>query len=487
VTTDTASGFREAARHERELSERQRDVLRLMEKGHTNREIADMLGMSVDGAKWNVSEILTKLGLASREEAAEYWRWRHGGVWSRVRGLLALPLVKVAAAGTAAIAAVAIGAAILLPSGGDAPGQVRLRPNQPFVLEARVVKYDRARMANKPMPEAALHQVEEQVHEVEWRHRDSAHTRWDAVHKKSVDNRWESTSFVADGQREWHINDGTATVRPVEPGAERSVFTLTTFGPTHKPDIPSLMAALLSGGASQMHVEIVGLEVLLGRDCVIIEYGTEMTYEWRGNEYLTGLMRMWVDPETMMILRHDVDSGRFLAEVTSLEYGVTLDDAVFAYAPPADFLLQEIAVSPTPVPPSPVEPVIRDAAGLPEGFSLKEETLESLNGQVVYADRYYGTDAYPAGPWIRIRQRIWPGGGVPFSLRAGLSSPGADTDWWQESVVPGEGRSGGWYENGVATVITASGISAEPVVDATSQMRWNYNVELSSRSSGSDP
>jgi hypothetical protein len=48
--------------------------------------------MSLDGAKWNVSEILSKLGLASREEAGEYWRWRHGGVWSRVRALFGTPL-----------------------------------------------------------------------------------------------------------------------------------------------------------------------------------------------------------------------------------------------------------------------------------------------------------------------------------------------------------------------------------------------------------
>ncbi|MGH2609582.1 MAG: LuxR C-terminal-related transcriptional regulator [Tepidiformaceae bacterium] len=456
MVSGTASGFQAAAAHERELNERQRQILRLIEAGHTNREIADLLGMSVDGAKWNVSEILSKLGLASREEAAEYWRWRHAGVWSRVRGLMAAPLVKVAAGTTGAMAVVAIGVAILLPSGDDAPQDVRLTPNQPFVLEAVVKKFDRSRRADAPPDQASAHQVVEDEHEVTWSHRDSAHTRWDTVQTKSFDGRWESTSFVADGQREWTIHPGTAEYRPVEPGAQRAVFTLTTFGPTYQPDIPSLMASLLPRG--QLHVEIVGHEVVLGRETVIIEYGAEMTYSWNGHEYLTGLMRMWVDPETMMILRHDVDSGRFLAEVTSLEYAATLDDQVFAYTPPADYSVVENPLSPTPVPTPLVKAVIRDAAGLPDGFSLKEESTESLNGEVVYSDRYYGTDAYPTGPWIRIRQRIWTGGGVPFSLRAGLNSPGADTDWWKENNgLP----AAGWFADGVAFALTASADARE--------------------------
>ncbi|MEX0782454.1 MAG: LuxR C-terminal-related transcriptional regulator [Dehalococcoidia bacterium] len=468
MVSGTASDFREAATHERELNGRQREILRLVEAGHTNREIADMLGLSVDGAKWNVSEILTKLGLATREEAAEYWRWRHSGVWARVRGLLAAPLVKVAAGAAGAVAAVGIGAAVMF-SGGDEATPERLTPDQPFVLEAVVTKYDRSRLADTPMPDAAAQQVVEDQHEVSWSHRDSAHTRWEAVQTKSFEGRWQSTSFVADGQREWHIEDGTVTHRPVDPGAQRSVYSLTTFGPTHQPDIPSLMAALLPGGASQMHVEIVGNDVLLGRETVIIEYGAEMTYSWNGNDYRTGLLRMWVDPETMMILRHDVDSGRFLAEVTSLQYGATLDDAVFAYTPPAGYLVREGEPLNAPTSTEPVEPEFRDAAGLPPGFSLKEESSESLRGEVVYVDRYYGTDAYPAGPWIRIRQRKWAGGGVPFSLRAGLSSPGATTDWWQD-----ERAVGAWFKDGVAFAVNADGLNSsdvETVLESMSPLR----------------
>jgi DNA-binding CsgD family transcriptional regulator len=72
----TAQQFAFAGKNERLLNARQREVLALVADGKTNAEIGEALGMTLDGAKWNVSEILTKLGFASREEAAEYWRWR---------------------------------------------------------------------------------------------------------------------------------------------------------------------------------------------------------------------------------------------------------------------------------------------------------------------------------------------------------------------------------------------------------------------------
>ena len=58
----------------RDLSRRQREVLELIAAGKTNGEIAGQLGISLDGAKWHVSEILGKLEVDSREEAAEWWR-----------------------------------------------------------------------------------------------------------------------------------------------------------------------------------------------------------------------------------------------------------------------------------------------------------------------------------------------------------------------------------------------------------------------------
>ncbi len=55
------------------LTERQREVLRLMAAGKTNAEIGAALGISLNGAKWHVSEILGNLGVSTREEAVAAW------------------------------------------------------------------------------------------------------------------------------------------------------------------------------------------------------------------------------------------------------------------------------------------------------------------------------------------------------------------------------------------------------------------------------
>jgi DNA-binding CsgD family transcriptional regulator len=51
------------------------EVLELLRLGLSNREIANRLGVSLAGAKFHVSEIISKLGVSSREEAAN-WRQR---------------------------------------------------------------------------------------------------------------------------------------------------------------------------------------------------------------------------------------------------------------------------------------------------------------------------------------------------------------------------------------------------------------------------
>ena len=48
------------------LTSRQREVLELLRRGDTNEEIARTLRISLDGAKWHVSEIIGRLGVADR-------------------------------------------------------------------------------------------------------------------------------------------------------------------------------------------------------------------------------------------------------------------------------------------------------------------------------------------------------------------------------------------------------------------------------------
>ena len=61
-------------RYKHDLTPQQERVLRLIASGQTNAEIAGALGLSIDGVKWHVREILAKLELDSREDAAEWWR-----------------------------------------------------------------------------------------------------------------------------------------------------------------------------------------------------------------------------------------------------------------------------------------------------------------------------------------------------------------------------------------------------------------------------
>ena len=52
------------------LTPREQEVYDLLRQGLTNREIAERLGISLDGAKYHVSQILMKLDVSTREEAA---------------------------------------------------------------------------------------------------------------------------------------------------------------------------------------------------------------------------------------------------------------------------------------------------------------------------------------------------------------------------------------------------------------------------------
>jgi DNA-binding CsgD family transcriptional regulator len=101
---------------------RQREVFDLLVQGKTNGEIAEALGISLAGAKWHISEIASKLGVDSREEAAEYWRAYNGlgRRFARVfRGLAAAQALRWAAAG-AGVAGIAAGG-VVVSGGGEDP------------------------------------------------------------------------------------------------------------------------------------------------------------------------------------------------------------------------------------------------------------------------------------------------------------------------------------------------------------------------------
>lgn len=122
----------ERARHyqtatRNQLTPRQREVLDLIACGKTNGEIAETLGITLDGAKFHVREILAKLGVESREEAAAWWRREHSmraglqrlAAWISAAGVVKPIGMAAAAAGTFVVAGIVAGALFLSQGGGD--------------------------------------------------------------------------------------------------------------------------------------------------------------------------------------------------------------------------------------------------------------------------------------------------------------------------------------------------------------------------------
>jgi DNA-binding CsgD family transcriptional regulator len=109
-----------------ELTKRQREVLRLIARGKTNFEIANELGISLDGAKWHIREIMARLGCDSREEAVAIWRAQRS-VPERARRAIAIAanamtsqLWRAAAAGgIVAVVVVAVLATVLTNRGDE--------------------------------------------------------------------------------------------------------------------------------------------------------------------------------------------------------------------------------------------------------------------------------------------------------------------------------------------------------------------------------
>src|SRR5450756_2492122 len=114
------------------LTPREREVLNLVRVGLTNEEIAERLCISTDTAKYHVSQILAKLGVASREEAAlampeeRSWRTRLSA-WSLA---LKVALVAAAAAVLAGLAVLAWAVTARGPDRSDAVSYTHLRAHE---------------------------------------------------------------------------------------------------------------------------------------------------------------------------------------------------------------------------------------------------------------------------------------------------------------------------------------------------------------------
>jgi DNA-binding CsgD family transcriptional regulator len=105
-------------RHPDVLTPREWIVFHLLREGRTNEQIAERLGITLDGAKYHVSSILSKLGVSSRLEASRWRPMRQGH-----RGwLLLLAFGKITATAVAAAAILGVGIlgyGVLISKSGD--------------------------------------------------------------------------------------------------------------------------------------------------------------------------------------------------------------------------------------------------------------------------------------------------------------------------------------------------------------------------------
>ena len=115
------------------LTPREWEVLALLRQSLSNEQIAERLDISVPGVKYHVSEILSKLHVSSREEAAAWQPERTPSGWRRA---MALPIVaagaKAASIGVVAATLIAIGVVtwgVVASEGPDGSDQEALVPS----------------------------------------------------------------------------------------------------------------------------------------------------------------------------------------------------------------------------------------------------------------------------------------------------------------------------------------------------------------------
>jgi len=307
----TPPSFRHAERFAGELSPRQREVLRLIAEGKTNGEIAEALGMTLAGAKWHVSELLSKLGFDVREEAAAFYRWQHGrGVLVRaLRAITGFGLVRPAlAAGTLALAAVGVAIAVVAVGGESAPPEP---PGRPFYLEARSIETQ-----GQTSVESSF----------KWWRQDATHERTEVTAPAAS----QAVSFsVFDGVDNWSWHTGGGLYRKLPHPKMGCAPCFPMYGGVGPLDAPDLDAYLAEVQKSDPTAHTQGSERLLGRRTVRVERASSPGSPQRTTD--------WIDPERMIVMRsaRTLEAGStWTIEVTRLEYDVPLSPSLFVFSPP---------------------------------------------------------------------------------------------------------------------------------------------------------
>ncbi len=253
---------------------------------------------------------------------------------------------------------------------------------------------------------------------------------------------------------------------PLTPGSNQSrhIGPLIQFGPIDSPDLDSWLRTLRGYDNSAGHAEVVGQDIILGRPVVVIEYGHESDYDAGGGvRYSTGLGRMWVDPDRMLILRNETDSGRFVAQVTALDWEPSFSDGQFLFQAPAG--VTPAATLPTsPTLPNPHDsaarlwPAYPRAGYVPEGMSLTSTRLQQAAVGAVDVTLDYGFDGSGGSPAFTIEEHV-RADGVPPPLVTNDATTVAGHLAYRAAL--GTTHTLAWAQDGFAIVISSDTLPPE--------------------------
>ncbi len=418
MTHSAPPDHRYADDHLAELTDRQRRVLDLIAGGKTNAQIGEALGITLDGAKWNVSEILTRLGFSSREEAAEYWRSRHRirkQLARPLRALLGLPLVVKAAGAAGAVAVAGLGAWWAF-AGSRAPERASTQI-PPFYLEASV------EVTSGPSG-GSPGSLDTTRTEIRWWFLSHTEFRSEITYTEG-EARSAPTLVIADRSALWMYSSAEnaytksslpeASDVPMAPGAGPYL----AFGPLRQRTMDTFLATIRSAGSPPMQATIVGGEEMLGWQTLVVEVKAGET-----------VSRIWVDPKHMLVVKvvseHPVS---FHMEVTTIRYNESIPRDRLRFEPPAGARLVVnlgsssdrttlISLPPTVSGAPAVLPDFLGPSYIPAGYSARGTTAEShegTQGPVAIEITFARGDG--ASGFISLRENIHAGGGLPAGAR----------------------------------------------------------------------
>lgn len=464
----TTPDFEHAEAHEGELNERDWAVLELVAKGLTNWEISERLGITLDGAKWYVSELLTTFGFATREDLAAYYRHRNrvGARLGRaLRGLLALPFSRpLVGLGTMAGAVVVVAALLFVGNGGgtDSPGGI-----PPFELRAQIVVND---SSGDGRPKQTTSQLD-------WQFRDAGDWKWTVDKLSGLDSGTTVANLQNGSLLVYTENENSYQRTPMTgtPGGLIAPFS-AFVGPLGLRDLAALTESLTANGSVQ-RVDVVGHEELLGRRTTVLEYSPTSRSSSNGVEESSGVGHIWLDEERMFVLRSDIQGSAagssYDLRVTSLRYGVPRNSVSTAFNLPSGAQEhgpgdgtssgQSRALGPSQIGGAPalitVPPGFSKPSYVPQGYqSVSSGSSTNSFGETVGVEIGLATGTGHGSPFVSIQQRKRPDDLPTALVTTDTTTINGHTAY---RGMDGAARTLAWAQDGVAILITSDTLPYE--------------------------